>query len=60
MITSVSLNPSIDRTLAALHDMGMKRMALCHCSGSAVRERLKDYGAAGCLLSTGDRIEFKE
>ena len=50
----------IDRTLAALQGMGMKRMALCHCSGTAVRERLKDFGAAGCLLSTGDRIEFRE
>ncbi|MCR5347533.1 MAG: MBL fold metallo-hydrolase [Fretibacterium sp.] len=50
----------IDRTLTALQDMGMKRMALCHCSGSAVRERLKDCGAAGCLLSTGDKLEFKE
>ena len=48
----------IDHTLEALQVMGMKRMALCHCSGSAVRERLRDYGAAGCLLSTGDRLEF--
>ena len=48
----------IDRTLTELHSMGMKRMGLCHCSGSAARERLRDYGAAGCLLSTGDRLEF--
>ncbi|MBR1672540.1 MAG: MBL fold metallo-hydrolase [Fretibacterium sp.] len=48
----------IDRTLTDLRDMGMRRMALCHCSGSAVRERLRECGAAGCLLSTGDRLEF--
>ncbi|MCR4819223.1 MAG: MBL fold metallo-hydrolase [Fretibacterium sp.] len=50
----------IDRTLASLQEMGMKRMALCHCSGSTVRERLRNFGAAGCLLSTGDRLEFNE
>ena len=49
----------IERTLTALRDMGMRRMGLCHCSGGAVRERLKECGAAGCLLSTGDRLEFK-
>lgn len=49
----------VDRTLAELQAMGMRRMALCHCSGSAVRERLHTLGAAGCPLSTGDMLEFK-
>lgn len=48
----------IDKTLAELHRMGLKRMALCHCSGEAVRSRLEQDAASGCVLSTGDLLEF--
>lgn len=48
----------IDRTLAKLRSMGLRRMALCHCSGDAVRARLKEDAVAGCPLSTGDMMEF--
>ena len=48
----------IDRTLAKLRAMGLRRMALCHCSGDAVRARLKEDTVAGCPLSTGDMMEF--
>ena len=48
----------IDKTLSMLKDMGLERMGLCHCSGELVRDRLKDFKATGCLLSTGDLIEF--
>lgn len=47
----------LDRTLKELKEAGLKRLALCHCSGSAVRDRLKGE-AAGCLLGTGDEIEL--
>lgn len=48
----------INKTLSELKAMGLERMALCHCSGSLVRSKLKDFNAAGCLLSTGDIIEI--
>lgn len=48
----------IERTLAALREMGLRRMALCHCSGDAVREHLAADDVAGCSLGTGDFIEF--
>lgn len=48
----------IDRTLTALRGMGLRRMALCHCSGDAVRERLAADAVVGCSLGTGDLIEF--
>ena len=48
----------IDKTLEVLRSMGLKRMALCHCSGTEVRDRLAEDSAAGCLLSTGDLLEF--
>ena len=48
----------IDRTLAKLREMGTRRLGLCHCSGTLVRERLQQDALAGCLLSTGDMVEF--
>lgn len=48
----------IDKTLSMLKDLGLERMGLCHCSGGLVRDRLKDFRTSGCLLSTGDVIEF--
>ena len=48
----------IDRTLAELQGMGMHRMALCHCSGEAVRKRLSKMGGRGCPLGTGDMLYF--
>ena len=48
----------IDQTLLRLRAMGVRRLGLCHCSGTLVRERLQQDEIAGCLLSTGDVVEF--
>lgn len=45
----------LDLTLKELKEAGLKRLALCHCSGGAVRDRLKGE-ASGCLLGTGDEL----
>lgn len=47
----------LDRTLKELKEAGLKRLALCHCSGGLVRDRLRGE-AAGCLLGTGDEIRL--
>ena len=47
----------VDETLKRLAEMGMKRIAFCHCSGTRVRERLTDE-LKGCPVSTGDMLFF--
>ena len=49
----------IERTLTVLREWGVRRMALCHCSGNTVRDRLSADAVTGCSLSTGDFIELQ-
>ncbi|MGP1471581.1 MAG: MBL fold metallo-hydrolase [Schwartzia sp. (in: firmicutes)] len=49
----------IARTLTVLREWGVRRMALCHCSGDTVRDFLSADAVVGCSLSTGDFIELQ-
>lgn len=48
----------IDQTIAGLKNAGVKNLALCHCSGDAVREKLQNEKLVGCPLVTGDIFEI--
>lgn len=47
----------IEKTLDALHDMGVRRLGLSHCSGEAALERVAADGRFSvCRMGTGDGV----
>ena len=50
----------INRTMTEMKNLGVKRLALCHCSGDEVYKYLEKVGVKDYRISTGSLINFSE
>ena len=48
----------IEKTITELKNIGVRRLALCHCSGEAVHEHIENYDFINCKISTGRTINI--
>ena len=49
----------IDKTLTELKNLGIRRLALCHCSGEEVHKYINDIDFIDCRISTGSRVNIE-
>ena len=48
----------IERTLTELKNLGVRRLALCHCSGEEVHKYIDSIAFTDCRILTGSRINI--
>ena len=49
----------IDKTLKELKNLGVRNLALCHCSGEEVHKHIDDFTFKDSRISTGSRINIE-
>ena len=49
----------IEKTLTELKNLGVRRLALCHCSGEEVHKHIEDVVFTDCRISTGSCINIE-